>query len=453
MNTSLPQINLMIGDYNLTPIPPKWLREFKFTSSLNSYFTVDASFFDPTFEEVEAIILERELTTTSSEGVPDRKFTFKYGLLNSEGNMLWSEDLNVGLKTCSPTISNEGMYISITTFPWQISVLSSASTTRTYYGKRSDVIQAIADEFGWKAKVVETDDSPYEQVKGKISPKKQRKSWSTGNMVLTQFIRQVLIPGSKSKVDGAADYRFDFDSDGKTVKFAPRSSNVWIKKDKPPKAFVCMFGKGQDLKGAYTQINNSVKSFTPDFKSDMLGAWGMGGALTRHYNPHTKEFKTVQLNPETVDKLLLTGPTSQVGIIDRTKAPFIGGFSQFDSDDAQSEAERNWTALFESTFEASLELFGSDYTYDIRAGDIIKIIVGLPSGNIHYSSGFWRVMEASHSITNEYIISCRLQRNYGIQGSQLKPPNKQTVASIMRTILNQIPFVPEFLIDILTKDV
>ena len=396
MGVTVPQIKLSVGQEDLTPIPAQYLKEFRYTSKLGGWYEVECSLFEPwefyrrpgfiSFENKILAAMGTQETVQQGEFlIPARQIKFRFGFTTYKDEY-WTLDLNTALKNYNPTLGEAGVDVALSTICWQAEVLASKTNRYTFTGRASDVVSQICDKFGFKKKIERTDDF-----------RNANRTWSTNTLSIMGFIKKELLRHARSEATGRTDYEVQLLPDN-TLVFSPPMSANWHKN---PLKFTYLGGR-----------DSVVKSMAPDFKSDMLGAWGAGGNLKRIYNPYDQQYEQVILNPsEHNNKFALGGETN---IPPREVADGIvtGGVSDPDPDAARIEAIRDWQMLSRSVSEAQMEMYGNERTLRLEGGDVIYAAVQMPDGSEHWASGYWLIKEAVHQISGNYSVTLQLQRDY-----------------------------------------
>ena len=438
----VPVLSIQIGEEfneksfkDLTPVPPEWVKNFTYLSNARTFGQISLTLFDPDFEKLETMILENELDP-GEDVRPNQVFRIKFGLAFPDGKVEWTKPIHCMLQSYMPSFSAIGMELSLEMSPYQIGVMAKKKyRNKSFTGKRSDVIKQIAALDNWEADVEETGDSRYFKVRGKNNPekpsqaqtekKKQIKQWPVKNMELSQFINTRIIPGAFSKVGKKKPYRLVWDESGRKVMFAPNDSPK-LKMYKDPEGnplvfkFTCLYGTQADGK-----VNSQVKEWKPDFQADALGSLAGAGSVIRLYNPDTKQYETVELSPNEIEGIVETGDVSHHVNRDKLNSIRMNGYTTYTPEDARAVAESNFAELMWSFSEGILDLHGDAHTMKMRAGDDVELLVVLPSGKTHWSSGLWRADEVTHTIDGTYSISCKLVRTSGMAGkTPVKPENK-----------------------------
>lgn len=444
-----PQVQFGFGNSNsgssnsekeFTPIPPEYLREFTFVSRQQGWYEATAMFFDPTFEAVEEMFITAEFRRKTDQEVTDemdanggitdgktvslyevskssRDLVAKFGVVRAGSNagsnpqpndIAWSPQYRFCLKKLNPSFDDAGMDITVEMHAWQVMTMGQNPTTLSYTGKRSDVFTKLFTDIGLKPEDIIVEETTDEMVT-ETNPGEGERSVSTNGYSYQAFIEEKLLVGARSKRTGRTDYIYKFSENGKVAYFGTRGSIEWNKYTN---------GESQKIKSFnyLCGMNDNVISFKPDFNSDLLGSWGAGSAIARLYDPHTKNMKVLPLNHRTVR----TGGIMNYTQFDANRKPtIIDAIQGWDSKTTEAMAEQRWCDLAASAMRATLEIHGSPGTLDLLGGDVINVNVILPSRKLHYSSGLWWVLNATHRITDSYTVSCELVREFGNVGNQV----------------------------------
>jgi len=91
-------------------------------------------------------------------------------------------------------------------------------------------------------------------------------------------------------------------------------------------------------------------------------------------------------------------------------------------EELQREAFCRWRQLFNVLRTATLTLNGSERTVDLRANDLVRVLILIPKTNqVHWSSGVWWINKIRHEMTSDYTVTCELKRNANATGIQQIP--------------------------------
>ena len=422
----IPQVQLGFFGFEsrLTTIPPEYLEEFVYVNKLGDTYTATATFFDPTYEKLEEALLTSEWSNQKMKNTG--RLVARIGVNRrsaSSGAMeiYWSPFLNFTMMNVNPNFGEAGAEVTLELHAWILNQLSDNLKPRNYIGKRSSVFSMLFNDLGVPKENIfseETDDDfSTENVPGGDA---NNMTYCSKGMSYQAFVAQRLIPGARSKATGRTGYEFQLREDGKSAVFAPPNSDTWNSKiEKKILSFNYLLGsrqKGYEGGASAGGINNDVISFSPEFKSNMLGSIGAGSSLCRHYNPHTKKYGTFNLNYKEVQNVLTLG--NKTHLSEKLPPIVLTRNSGYDESVAKARAYRTWNMLFDTVYEADIELVGSEKTLGITGGDVINLSVITPSGNYHYSSGMWLVREATHRVTDSYTVRCHLSRNFGNTGAE-----------------------------------
>lgn len=436
-----PFFQIQVGDYDITTVPPEFVQSILYKSSIESLSTFDFSVIDPTFSDIEQILIgsdENNLPVLSRFGYVD-----KTGQVSS--NWIQSRLLNY-----SPRLTHKGTEITASCLVDVGNKIVEAKS-RVFQGKISSVVKQIADETGIDAEIEETNDDNNEVLPDNRGAPKL---WPTNGLTSFEFVRKVLLPLARSK-SGESDYQFWITGVGTRTKppvlhfHTKEYPNCSVRKKKI-KEFTYLAGK-----------QDQVLEFQPNYSSSLLGNLGGGQVVMRAYDPVTKQFVSSVQNTTTNKNTLAFGDGSST-----VNLPLVAGVGNEDllsqagyhmvredsSEEAIKRARNRWELLKAYSFTAVLTLVGlpdipdsagrtilGTGTTDLEANDLVQVnvlIPNLPGSTIgppyrkHWSSGLYLVTEAIHEIAGSYTVTCQLRRDQSdlgagpSKGAEFVPPSQ-----------------------------
>jgi len=410
-----PYFQLQVGEppggVQLTTVPPNFLRSLSYLSSIHGVSTLSFTAVDPTYTTLE------ELLITSDTG--QRPLFARFGYLDRSGQVS-SEWVQARLMQFNPRLTDKGMEISAT------ALISSNDAIveikgKTYSGKRSQVVQQVADDLSVDTEIEETDDDI-----NLVSEDGSPQLWSTKNYTPIEFLNNEIVPQARSKTSTSEYVCYLVGSRRRSKKpilhFHTRDYPLCSARGRL-RMFTYLLGR-----------QDEVKSFTPQFNSSLLGKIGSGNLVMRSYDPTTKQFVTRANN------LLTNSDQESVGTGDRSNAAIpvedptdtsvstgVDIVRERTPEDSLARSRNLWSKLFASSFTAELVLVGLPSTCDVEANELVQITVMVPAQGplgykVHWSSGVYLIREANHEIDDSgYLVTCSLQRDrstFGIEAAR-----------------------------------
>lgn len=436
-----PFFQIQVGDFDITTVPPEFVQSLTYKSSIESLSTLDFSVIDPTFSDIEQILIGSD---ESNEPVLARfGYVDKTGQISS--NWIQSRLLNY-----SPRMTHRGTEITASCLVDVGNKIVEADS-RVFRGKISSVVKQIAQEIGLGYEIEETNDDINDALPdNRGSPK----LWPTNGLTTFEFVRKVLLPLARSK-SGQSDYQFWITGVGTRTKppvlhFHTKEYPDCSARKKKLKEFTYLAGQ-----------QDQVLEFQPNYSSSLLGNLGGGQVVMRTYDPVTKQFvssvQNTRNNPNTIafgdGKSTVSVPIAEAGVNeDLLSQAGYHMLREDNSTEAINRARNRWELLKAYSFTAVLTLVGlpdvpdsagkiipGTGTTDLEANDLVQVNVlvpNFPGSTIgppyrkHWSSGLYLVTEAIHEIASRYTVTCQLRRDQSdlgagpSKGAEFVPPIK-----------------------------
>ena len=377
-----PVVEIKSGNTPVTQIPPEYLQECRFISKTEMNFEIEAVLVDPTYKEIERILL------LSDESGNDLRFSFGYP------GIRMTEELIARLENYEPSLENAGMRINLRARSSVSSQMSLIPRT-SFVGNVSGVIEQIAAVLG--------EENPNVTLCVEQTDDPQETEWSTNNMSYEQFIRSVLL--ERANKDQKSTEAFEFWTSGSAIHFHTPSFPCKETERKPIREFTYLRGK-----------NDHLISFIPNVNSRALGALGASGVQGRQFVRENGLYRLVgadkNTNPPVVDDADETNavPGRQPAVVVASEEPT--------PETADATIKYYWATLFNKAYSARAVFTGSPELVDLTANEVIKVSVVLPDGTTHPTSGSYRIYRAEHDIKGNYEISCDLKRAYSFEGAE-----------------------------------
>lgn len=247
--------------------------------------------------------------------------------------------------------------------------------------KISDIVRQIASDNGLEAVVEDT-----------VGVYTVRQIWLSD----VAFIKKVLLPKAVSAKNKRADYDVYIDYKGRLHFHTPDYQNQIYKK--------------------YVIGTVDVREFRLTFHGEISNA--LGGLETRMhgYDPFEKEvLKFVANDASTKEKELLGEKTT---MLDLPRGATTGRYYH-EVDETKQEVENSararWYRAHRIRYTGVLKILGDP---NLEAGEVVSVIVPLPNGEYHHSSGRYLVQVAHHMVTRGkgYFTTLYLARNGLLEG-------------------------------------
>jgi hypothetical protein len=418
-----PQIQLIINGTDLT-VEAKYLQGFRFRSILGTEssqgvggYEFDVMLTDPSFEEIEDAIF------SSTDG--SNSMAIRWGYFGDDPDL--STELMPGsLTQIAPCFGIP--------FSYTISAIAAGAALslqdvepRHYSGRISDVVLQIADELNLEPNVTTTNDDF-----NTLTPVTEAKNWLTGGMDRLQFIKRILIPQAESTNPQHGHYYVSVGAhpDGTPV---PNGKKGWLNFQPIDIVFSTLSLDDTSEIPTFKYLfgsDDSTIRFTPTVSPIGVGGIGTDGLMVGKLDPQSKKFVPVSLfsgSPDVAEisradlPIDVPPPSADQGTsettdpqgathVDQKSAQGVLSIPHFDPNERDSIARNKWKELFKLFSTAELELVGRPDrdVVQLRAGMLVRILVMLPSGKIHYSSGIYTIQECTHEINSTYTVRCVL---------------------------------------------
>ena len=357
-------LELRVGPFNLTPIPPQYLINFNYTRRTNSEAnTFSFSVFDKTAYELEAIL---------SSYFDD--VSFRYGYSLGPASPLYTAQIH----TYGLEFQAGGVVLSVEGFTKGIASYN-IPRKKVYRNMTIDqIVRAIADQEGWGVGKIEPCAPVYEYDGLTDAP--VMKGFVQNNVPSVKFIKSDLIKYAKSAKTGESGFEFYFDDDNEerpVINFC-----LPVYKKKPYKTFYYEFNRSGD---------GEVLSFQPDIKG--LFTFTGGGlveasTVEKYKNDFLSENRTIYTNPEQ----LKTAPRSVISY-DSKKTVYASSSETIDG--IKNRISNLWYQNLKLMYPATLSVIG-DPTLLVHKN--IVVIVMMENGQPHHTSGVYFIREISDDI-------------------------------------------------------
>lgn len=357
-------VELTIGEFNMTLLPPEHLAQFTYTRKpLNASNKFIISLFDET-----AMLVEYQLL----KGYKEVKF--RYGYVRGVTSPVYSgmvTEYDVDFTPAGALLNIEGLSSSISSF--------SNPATKTYKGmKIHEIVKAIAKEEKW--------------IEGKIVPcqsvsdgDNKDKTFTRNNQAAQVFITNELIPYAKSAKSGDSNYVLSFEdtADGTKVNFYP------------------IIQAGNNTKEATTNYefqwgsgdrNSRVISFNPDYSGTLSLMAGGGTVEADTVSKIANEMFSVKYDNNTdSDRTTLAKKSTYDYKAAKRK---IGG-SSYSMEEMQNIAAYMWASHATFPVTAELVVLGDP---TLNAFDMVSVVMLNKDGLPHHSSGVYLIKEIEDDI-------------------------------------------------------
>ena len=319
------------------------------------------SFFDENWDEVENPIV-------SSSTFPE--ITFRYGYTDG----LQSPDFTGLIYDYKPVFAIDGTKIVVEVISVGFQDGADRLKSRTWKGMDiHEIVAAIAREHSWNSEIDET--RSILDNDGIESSLVEKKVFHQSNVRDLQFIITCLTPFAVRKTDKTADYKVWLDDRTNTLHFHPPRFE-----ESEVATFVFMRDRMSE-----------VISFSPDMRGQLNLRLGAGVAGTPYLDSQTGQYGTVvHTNATTPEKTLLGGPLTAAGKeIDEDFSVSDGRYVR-DAFHADTASRDRFFDQFNSIFGATMVLQGNP---TLLPHTVIRMIVIKRDGNLHYSSGLYKILD------------------------------------------------------------
>ena len=247
--------------------------------------------------------------------------------------------------------------------------------------KMSDIVREIASDNGLEPVVEDT-----------VGVYTVRQIWMSD----IAFIKKVLLPKAVSAKNKRGDYDIYIDYKGRLHFHTPDYQNQVYKK--------------------YVLGTQDVREFRLTFHGEISNALGGLETKIHGYDPFEKEVLSFVANDgSTGEKELLGIKTT---MLDLPRGVQTGRYYH-EVDETKQEVENTararWYRAHRIRYTALLKILGDP---NLEAGEVVSVIVPLPNGEDHYSSGRYLVQVAHHAVTRGkgYFTFLYLARNGLLEG-------------------------------------
>lgn len=364
LSPGMPFVRIILGGRDINAIP-NYLEKFS-----------HEVFSDGAMGKTTITLFDNEWDTLENLIIPDdRAIQYEFGWAN--GRMSKMQE-GVVLKY-QPTFEHTGLRLHLELTG---NLLRDAQQVYSRSWKSKKVSEIIADIFNtsqWNLDVEETS--------GRITIEQQ-------NVTNAFFIENVLKPKAKSARTGQAGY--EFRCEGSTIVFrTPDYEQGIIRR--------YIYGR---------TANSEVLSFSPQFNGYMMLASGGGDIRVEGYDVMTKQPVVQNININNSGPRIAQGDRT---ITTEDQGGSTGRMYTLPYDDPkQVEAWANWKLAKARTltWRASMQIMGDP---TLVVGDLIEVMIQKSDGDVHYTSGVYRIYRVNHSITRgSYVTNLEL----GTDGSR-----------------------------------
>lgn len=373
-------VELTIGEFNMTLIPPNHLVQFTYTRKpLNASNKFVISLFDETALMVEYQILQ---------GYTEVKF--QYGYVNGDMSPVYSgmiTEYDIDFTAVGAVLNIEGLSSSISSF--------SNPVTKTYTGmKIHEIVADVANEEGWIiGNIVE--------CQSVSDGENEDKTFTRNNQVAQVFITNELIPYAKSAENGDSNYVLNFEdtSDGPKVNFYPIiQAGTSSSSGGTAASYEFQWGSGDR--------NSRVISFNPDYSGTLSLMSGGATVEAATVDKIANEMFSVKYDNTNDSARTTLGSKSTY---DYSKAVRRIGGSSYSMDEMSNIAAYMWYSHSTYPVTADLVIQGDP---NLNAFDLISVIMLNKDGLPHHSSGVYLVKEITDDISGgNFTSSMSLFRN------------------------------------------
>ena len=371
-------VELTIGNFNMTLLPPEHLVQFTYTRKpLNAANKFIISLFDET-----ALLVEYELL----QGYKDIKF--QYGYVGGQRSPVYAgtvTEYDVDFSPAGAALNLEGLSSAISAF--------SKPVTKTYTGmKIHEIIKDIADEEGWiQGNIVECS-----SVADGDNPDK---TFTRNNQPAQVFITNELIPLAKSSETGDSNFVLNFEDteEGPRVNFYP-AIQANKNADSKENSYEFQWGSGDR--------ESKVISFNPDYSGTLRLMSGGAVVEADTIDKIANEMFSITYNSDTDANRTVLDSKSPY---DYSGAKKIIGGSSYTKDEMRSIAAYLWYTNSTYPVTAELTVMGDP---KINAFDTVSVVMLNKDGLPHHSSGVYLVKEIEDDIAGgSFTTKMSLFRN------------------------------------------
>lgn len=376
---------------NLQVIPHHFKQLTHETKDSSGQGIMTMQLFDPTFDRIENFVIVNKDTMSIRYGW--------YPTNNSSGKM--SKTYKVGALTFQSNILNEGTEIELK-FGSAVSIRSQKVVRNNAWVDTpiSDIVRELLLQSGYAE-----DDFTIEPTIGTISI-------TQDNTTNEYFIKNVLAPRAKSAVTGYSGYVFKVE--GNTAKFCTRGYRYQLIKR-------YIWRLGQD---------SEIISFSPAFVGQHMLLAGGGPIEVGSHDILEKRYRKAQffLRGNPANFLSLGLETFDV-LKQRTEESTCRYYSvPYQSQpDLERWAAWKWVKARQMAWMATARVMG-DPSITADPSHFIEIQVVKPNGQLHYLSGKYGILRATHVIDGSgYFTDLELITDGSLKDEERargdKPPN------------------------------
>lgn len=404
---AVPFVELAVGDFNLTPIPPQYLLNLNHRRNmLDTANEFSFSIYDDTAIELELAIAEGH-----------DNVRFRYGWVNGESTPVFSG------KIWDYTIEFQsgGAVLNVTGTSTALEAHAVAATA-TYAGLDiHDIVKQIAKREGWKVGYIE----PCVPITGYYAnevKEKVKKPFTQKNVSSTKFIKEQLIPYAISSKTGEGGFNLYFEDTSKTptVYFAPPNYKKAVTKS-----------LNLDINAGR---RSAVVSFTPEVKGSLLMQGG-GTVEATAIDSLSNNMTTLTYSDSSNASKTLTGPKS---IVDFKKGKQAINLSSASLQEMSHKAASLWSKNANLMYSASLEMIGDP---TMKANSLVEVNVVTNKGKPHHTSGIYLVTEVDDDISGGMFMSnLKLMKNATSAGAINRVGTD--VNDIKTTVTSTVPKPP-----------
>jgi hypothetical protein len=354
----MPFINLVIGGVELNVIPNFLTR---FTHELRADGKIGKAtieLFDPTWELVEDVIINGR-----------ERAVFQYGWRDANRNIVAVSMQRKGrVMKYQPSFQDNGVTLNFEIVDTVIQKEQEVESREFDDKKISDIV--------WEIFHNEPYNTPPEKLHIEVTDGKD--TYTQKNKTDMNFIRTELLEKAVSGATGRGGYLFRVDGDEVyfcTPEFVKSSERFYI------------FQRGRF---------GQVLDFAPEIRGAVMLVSGGGHIRVEGYDPLKKSVVRTDVS-------LPTDPTRRAladETIDHTpKNGFMGRYYAVPfvrSGDVEAWAMNKYQKARSMAVKAPMTIIGDPTVHPF---DLIYVLVLKPSGDVHYTSGMYRVMKVSNEIT------------------------------------------------------
>lgn len=452
MINDFPNIEIMLNDQLITSVPPEHLTSLTQTEISEVGYSVDMSFVQGRDRALLNRIFKAAGETRKDGQVRSTTFTYRISYPRLQKYSCWYDFFLTRYE------ESLGVSVDVTISGKTKGIKEDLKRTPGYYkGKTSQVASHIIEDLNLFPIVEETVDED-RQIEDELWAQEYEQSQgiypygATANDILESRFRRyidddsIIVKGTgsafevlrslaktaRSKRTGIVGYIFDIypmctlNSVGVCFFGTPSfiAKEICKRKLNPPDEGVHagvnrIFKMWATESGSLAYESDDVLDFKPSLTAESAGAALLSGLYVHSEN--TKD--GVTLSEVTMPSLFKAGEAE----FEFTTAPSWDDIDKFKltsvileprkSEKAKAEFDALYSSLFVSTESASLTLEFNDHTMDVGSNDYIQMEVYEEDGQFHWSSGIWRVIEASKQLGESNTIELQLVRGGSALGT------------------------------------